>query len=94
METEVTPLLSLFNTNAVESAGRHRSKFILNPVDERGALLLATRFETLDEARIGPIDMITDTTSVCNNLDDDLMHRPHADIDVAIVSQSVQQNLE
>ncbi|OKO98378.1 hypothetical protein PENSUB_9476 [Penicillium subrubescens] len=94
METEVAPLLSLFNTNAVECAGGHRSKFLLNPVDEHGALLLATRFETVNEARIGLIDMITDVTCVCSGLDDGLIHRPLADIDAVVISQSVQQNLE
>lgn len=94
METEVAPLLSLFNTNAIECAGGNRSKFLLNPVDENGALLLATSFETLDEARIGLIDMITDATCVCNGLDNSLVHRPLADIDAVVVSHSVQQNLE
>jgi hypothetical protein len=93
METEVAPILSLFNTNAVECAGGHRNKFLLNPVDQHGALLLATRFETLEEARIGLIDMITDATCVCTGLDDGLVHRPLADIDAVVVSKSVQQNL-
>jgi hypothetical protein len=91
METEVAPLLSLFNTNAVECAGGHRSKFLLNPVDKHGALLLATRFETLNEARIGLIDMITDATCVCTGLDDGLLHRHLADIDAV---QFVKQNLD
>jgi hypothetical protein len=93
LETEVAPLLSLFNTNAVKCAGGHRSRFLLNPVDEHGALLLATRFETLNEARVGLIDMITDATCVCSELDDGLIHRPLADIDAVVISQSVQQNL-
>lgn len=94
METEVAPLLSLFNTNAVECAGGHRSKFLLNPVDEHGALLLTTRLETLNEARVGLIDMITDATCACSSLDDGLVHRPLADIDAVVISQPVQQNLD
>ncbi|KAJ5168817.1 uncharacterized protein N7482_004411 [Penicillium canariense] len=94
METEIAPLLSLFNINAVECAGGSRSKFLLNPVDERGVLLLATRFETLAEARIGLIDMITDATCICDGLDDGRIHRPLTDIDAVVLSQSVQRNLE
>ncbi|CEO60880.1 hypothetical protein PMG11_05365 [Penicillium brasilianum] len=94
METEVAPLLSSFNTNAIEGAGGPPSKFLLNPIDDNGALLLATRFETLAEARIGLVDMITDATCVCNGLDDGPIQRPLADIDAVAVSHSVRQNLE
>lgn len=93
MEIEIAPLLSLFNTNVVECAGGQRSKFLLNPVDQNGALRLAARFETLDEARIGLIDIITDATCVCSGLDDGLVHRPLADLDAVVDSKSVQENL-
>lgn len=65
----------------------------MNPVDEHGALLLATRFETLNEARIGLINMITDVTCACSGLDDGLVHRTLADIEAVVFSQTVQQNL-
>jgi hypothetical protein len=94
METEVAPLLSSFNTNAIEAAGSHPSKFLLNTVDDNGALLLATRFETLAEAHIGIIDIITAATCVCNGLDDGPIHRPLADIDAVAFSRPVRQSLE
>lgn len=70
METELAPILSLFNMNTWEfGPGNHRqckfglgqrSRILLNGLDPTtGQLLFPDRFESLREARIGIVDLVT-----------------------------------
>lgn len=70
METELAPILSLFNMNTWEfGPGNHReckfglgdrSRILLNGLDQAtGQLLFPERFESLREARIGIVDLVT-----------------------------------
>lgn len=70
METELAPILSLFNMNTWEfGPGNHReckfglgerSRILLNGLDQNtGQLLFPDRFESLREARIGIVDLVT-----------------------------------
>jgi hypothetical protein len=59
METEIAPLLSVFNINVVQCRLGERANLIMNPVDSHGRVLLADRFGTLYEARVGLMDLIT-----------------------------------
>lgn len=94
METEIAPVLSLFNTNVVECGIGGRTDLMLNPVDECGRLLLANQFENLNEARVGLIDIITHATLHCGQVENGLLHRRYSDVEAFVVSNSVQQNLE
>lgn len=59
METKIAPLLSIFSINSSQFVGMARNNVLLNPVDNAGSVILPDRFETLDEARIGLMDLIT-----------------------------------
>lgn len=61
METEIAPLLSIFSINATQCVAVARTNVLLNPVDKSGCVILADRdrFETLGEARVGLMDLIT-----------------------------------
>lgn len=69
METEIAPLLALFNTNSVECGGGGRTKLLLNSVDEQSGLFVTDGFETLGEARIGLIDMVTCAVHLSHQVD-------------------------
>jgi hypothetical protein len=71
VETELAPIISLFNVNTSEFSTGTRKKLLLNPVDT-GTLILAERFETLREVRVAMIDMVTATTGVFQLLDENL----------------------
>jgi hypothetical protein len=72
METELAPILSLFNINASEFGLRPRNRILLNAVDDSGLLVLADRFETLREARVGLVDLTTAAVSIFQELDEGL----------------------
>ncbi|GAD94340.1 predicted protein [Paecilomyces variotii No. 5] len=59
IETELAPILSLFNLNTAEFGPCSRSRVLLNGVDDNGLLVLAETFESIREARIALVDMIT-----------------------------------
>lgn len=59
METEIAPLLSIFSINTSQCVAAPRTNVLLNPVDKSGRVVLADQFETLDEARIALMDLIT-----------------------------------
>ncbi|KAF5857019.1 hypothetical protein ETB97_006410 [Aspergillus alliaceus] len=72
VETELAPIISLFNLNTSEYHPGTRRKVLLNPVDT-GMLVLADRFESLREVRVAMVDMVTATTAVFSLLDENLM---------------------
>ncbi|CAL5870490.1 uncharacterized protein PFLUO_LOCUS4727 [Penicillium psychrofluorescens] len=59
METEIAPLLSLFNINVLKFGRCDRARLLLNSVDDIGQLVMADRFETLREARVALLDLIS-----------------------------------
>jgi hypothetical protein len=59
METEIAPLLSLFNVNVLKFGPRDRARLLLNSVDDIGQLVLADQFETLREARVALLDLVS-----------------------------------
>ncbi|KAL2825767.1 hypothetical protein BDW59DRAFT_145901 [Aspergillus cavernicola] len=94
LETEIAPLLSLFNTNVADHVNGGRADILLNPVNEHGGLLLANRFENLAEARVALIDMVTHARGLCDRSDRALLQRHDPEIDASVVSGSVQENLK
>ncbi|KAJ5594603.1 uncharacterized protein N7459_000811 [Penicillium hispanicum] len=96
LETEIGPLLSLFNTNVIGGDRGKRANFLMNPLDEHGTLLVTDRFETLNEARVALIDMITDVTWDLDTLDQDdsLVHRPFCDVDAFGIKNRTERNLQ
>ncbi|KAL4813576.1 hypothetical protein BDW67DRAFT_104852 [Aspergillus spinulosporus] len=71
IETELAPILTLFNLNALEFNEFPRSRIILNAVDDRGPCL-ADHFETLQEARVAFVDLVTASTDLFQRLDHDI----------------------
>ncbi|KAL4908759.1 hypothetical protein BDW74DRAFT_165528 [Aspergillus multicolor] len=68
IETELAPILALFNLNALEFGSFPRSRLILNAVDDRVPRLV-NQFETLQEARVAFVDLITASTELFQRLD-------------------------
>ncbi|KAL4876525.1 hypothetical protein BJY04DRAFT_223004 [Aspergillus karnatakaensis] len=68
IETELAPVLTLFNLNVSEFGPFPRSRLILNAV-EGGRPTLPARFETLREARGALVDLVTATTELFQSLD-------------------------
>jgi hypothetical protein len=57
LEEEIAPLLSILDLNLLGDDKPNRTQFMLNPI-VKGRLRLATRFESLDEAKVVLIDII------------------------------------
>lgn len=94
METEIAPLLALFNTNSVECGGGGRSKLLLNSVNEQKGLFLGDSFETLEEARVGLIDMVTYATRSCTGVEHDDRGNLYLENDTFALSQRVKRLLD
>ncbi|KAJ6001182.1 hypothetical protein N7481_001591 [Penicillium waksmanii] len=62
METEIGPLLSLFNMNAFQWNLDTCTTLLLNPVDDEGNIILPEKFELVEEARAALLDLITSAT--------------------------------
>lgn len=72
IETELAPILSLFNLNTSEFGPYPRSRVLLNAVDDSGLLVLADRFESLREARVALVDIITAAAGLFGEMEADL----------------------
>lgn len=94
METELAPILGLFNLNTCEFGPGQRSRIILNAVDEHGLLVLAERFENLREARVALVDIVTSTSVLFNNMDEsvDKGHVPNTNL--VRVFSGIRNNLD
>ncbi|KAJ0416331.1 hypothetical protein BJY00DRAFT_291773 [Aspergillus carlsbadensis] len=68
LETELAPILTLFNLNASEFGPLPRSRLILHKL-ENGGPKLAARFDTLREARVGLVDLVTASADLFQKLD-------------------------
>lgn len=68
LDTELAPILTLFNLNASEFSPFPRTRLVLNAADD-GAPKLAERFESLREARVGLVDLVTASASLFQSLD-------------------------
>ncbi|RDW81469.1 uncharacterized protein DSM5745_05026 [Aspergillus mulundensis] len=68
IETELAPILTLFNLNALEFGSFPRNRIILSAIDSRGPYL-AGQFETLQEARVAFVDLVTASTELFQHLD-------------------------
>ncbi|KAJ5832851.1 hypothetical protein N7474_001162 [Penicillium riverlandense] len=82
METEIAPLLSLFNVNVLKFGRRDRARLLLNSVDDIGQVVLADRFETPREARVALLDLISISITSFEYFDQVVSHGelPMADI--------------
>lgn len=59
VETELAPILSCLNLAASECGRRPFLDIFLNPVNLDGSLTLGESFETVSEARVGLMDLLT-----------------------------------
>lgn len=94
METELAPILSLFNLNTCEFGPGQRSRIILNAVDEQGQLVFADRFEDLREARVGLVDLVTSTSVLFSNMDESVDQGQLPDTNLAEVFSGIRSNLD
>ncbi|KAJ5198203.1 uncharacterized protein N7498_007320 [Penicillium cinerascens] len=59
VETELAPMLSCLNLASSECSRRPFLDVFLNPVNLDGSLILGESFETVSEARVGLMDLLT-----------------------------------
>lgn len=62
METEIGPLLSLFNINSLQWDADTHTTLFLNPVDDEGNIILPEKFYSIEEARATLLDLIASAT--------------------------------
>ena len=94
METELAPILSLFNLNTCEFGPGQRSRIILNAVDKQGFLVLADKFETLREARVALVDLVTSTSVLFSNMDESVGKGQLPDTNLVKVFSGIRNNLD
>lgn len=94
METELAPILSLFNLNTCEFGPGQRSRVILNAVDEHGFLVLADKFEDLREARVALVDLVTSTSVLFSNMDESVGKGQLPDTNLVTVFSGMRNNLD
>ncbi|KAJ5278887.1 hypothetical protein N7478_004259 [Penicillium angulare] len=90
METQVAPLLSLFNLSIMKPCNGGRVQFMLNPVSN-GILHLAKKFEGLEETRNAFLDMLAAATA---NPEIKCENKSAADIEVFLLSDTGQGAME
>lgn len=90
METEIAPLLSVFNINVVPTGLKERTNLIMNPVDDCGRVILADRFDTLYEARVGLMDLITSTVYHFKKSERGIENDHFSDSDATTILEHVQ----
>ncbi|KAG2412776.1 hypothetical protein HFD88_010333 [Aspergillus terreus] len=90
IETELAPILSLFNINSSEFNPVPRSRIVLNGVDDRGLVIIASEFQTLREARVAFIDLVTTTVMVFQQIDETLKAGCLPDLDIMTLFSDIQ----
>lgn len=92
METEIAPLLSLFNINSFQWGVGARGTVFLNQIDEKGHIILPDTFESLGEARAALLDLITFATWHFQQYDLRSGDNGPTDIEFALIYSLVQRN--
>ncbi|KAL4890079.1 hypothetical protein BDV59DRAFT_99353 [Aspergillus ambiguus] len=90
IETELAPILSLFNINSSEFNPVPRSRIILNGIDDQGLIVIAPEFQTLREARVAFTDIVTTTVSAFQRIDESLKIGKLPDLDLMILFNGIQ----
>lgn len=94
MEMQIVPLLSCFNINALShSEGKHANIF-MNPVTDRGELILPESFHDIQEARVALLDLVTCVNSYFNQFDNFHSSGSLDDLHSATVFKSLVENME
>ncbi|GFF25648.1 hypothetical protein IFM61606_09509 [Aspergillus udagawae] len=91
IENELAPILTMFSLNASEFGPFPRSRLILNPVDGGGPKL-AEHFETLQEARVGLVDLVTASANLFQKLDEEIVAGVTPTYDALVVSKGLRTN--
>lgn len=94
METELAPILSLFNLNTCEFGPGQRSRIILNVVDEQGFLVLAEGFKNLHEVRVALVDFATSTSVLFSNIDESVSKGQLPNTNLVKVFSGIRNNLD
>ncbi|KAL3471118.1 hypothetical protein BJX99DRAFT_266997 [Aspergillus californicus] len=93
METELAPILTLFNLNVCEFGPFPRNRLILNAV-EGGRPWLSERFEEMREARVALVDLVTTVTELFQSLDAQVASGAPPSEEVIATSTDLQINFE
>ncbi|KAL2786953.1 hypothetical protein BJX66DRAFT_19476 [Aspergillus keveii] len=93
LETELAPILTLFNLNASEFGPLPRSRMILHEL-EKGVPKLAERFETLRETRVALVDLVTASANLFQMLDNNVEFMASPTRDQMMASAGLQRGFE
>ncbi|KAL4940223.1 hypothetical protein BDV06DRAFT_23920 [Aspergillus oleicola] len=93
LHSELAPILTLFSLNASEFSPFPTSRLILNPINAGGPTL-AERFETLREARVALVDLVTSCADLFQSLDEDVGGQELLSASAMDASHSLQTSFE
>ncbi|EYE90902.1 Zn(II)2Cys6 transcription factor [Aspergillus ruber CBS 135680] len=94
METELAPILSLFNLNTCEFGPGQRTRIILNAVDKQDFLVLPEKFGNLRESRVALVDLVTSTSVLFSNMDESIGKGQPLDTNLVEVFSGIRNNLD
>ncbi|CAI7569616.1 unnamed protein product [Penicillium pancosmium] len=89
METEIGPLLSLFNINSFQWDVDTGTTLLLNPVDAEGNVILPEKFESIEEARAALLDLIASASLQFQQYDSFSKQKGRSDGQLSIIQELV-----
>ncbi|KAJ5979691.1 hypothetical protein N7481_006989 [Penicillium waksmanii] len=89
METEIGPLLSLFNINSFQWDVDMGTTLLLNPVDAEGNVILPESFESIEEARVALLDLIASASLQFQQYDSPFNQQERSDTQLSIIKELV-----
>lgn len=93
METEIAPLLSVFRINILSKKDELGTRFFLNPVDQEGNIVIGDRFDSIQQARAGLLDVIMSQGWHFQTTDEDLPSKHQAERKVDLMMKNMDETV-
>ncbi|KAJ5414568.1 hypothetical protein N7509_001195 [Penicillium cosmopolitanum] len=91
METEIGPILLSLRTIVLDRDTAKNLRLLMNPVNVHGDLTLGDRFDTVQQARVGLVDLITQTNLRFDKLDKYCPLGPQYNEKASLIIKSVEK---
>ncbi|KAJ5984507.1 hypothetical protein N7481_006606 [Penicillium waksmanii] len=93
METEIGPILCSLRTIVLDRETAKNLRLLMNPVNVQGDLTLGDRFDTIQQARVGLVDLIAHTNWRFDRLDKCFPLGPRYNDEASLILNSVEKTL-
>lgn len=93
MESEIGPILCSLRMIVLDRETAKNNQLFMNPVDENGDLMLGDRFDSIQQARVGLVDMLTNTNWRFDKLDKCLPLGPHYSTAASLIMNRLEKSL-